>query len=79
MSPGERRRRRAKREREEAAFRVKISVLRAQGSSCANCEHRERAPFDASEKWICGLTSGFDGYTPVKLDHLCTDWNGKPG
>lgn len=73
MSPGEKRRRKAKREREQAAYEAAMAPLRAAGRSCLGCAHRKKS-FAAGNKHICTLTSDFHGYTIIKLTDLCADW-----
>jgi hypothetical protein len=69
MSPGEKRRRKAKREREDAARRVIVAGLRAAGASCATCAHCGHYPGDARR--TCIIDSDFEGYTIVSPDDLC--------
>lgn len=74
MSPGEKRRRKAKREREQAAYAAAVSALPT-GSCCCNCAHRGTMPL--SRKPICTLDSDFAGYTVVELMHVCPRWTTK--
>ena len=70
-SPGDRRRRLAKRERDRAKCEAQMSVLREAGACCGNCEHRDKAPFGMESKLVCGLESTGGWYTPTTHDRLC--------
>ena len=73
MSPGEKRRRQAKRERDRAAYDLLMAPLRASGSVCGTCAHFAKAPYDKT-KHICEIDTDKDGYTVVKADGLCPHW-----
>lgn len=72
-SPGEKRRRQAKRDRERAAYLTAVTTLRAAGASCATCKHRGARPVGGDGP-ICELDSDFHGYAPVKMTGLCPSW-----
>ena len=72
VSPGERRRRKAKRERDQAAYEAVMAPLRAAGACCGSCQHRGKYPM--TDDPICELDSDFEGYCKVKLDHLCPQY-----
>lgn len=74
MSPGEKRRRKAKRERERIAYEAAMASLQAKGANCEGCKHRMRTPPGCSGKWACEIDSDFEGYTIIKLDDLCPRW-----
>lgn len=70
MSPGDKRRRQAKRERDRAAHEVLIAPLRDSGAACGSCKHFAVAPYDRA-KHICEIDTDHDGYTVVKASGLC--------
>lgn len=70
VSPGERRRRLAKRERNRAAYEADMAPLRAAGRSCSTCAHYGKCPLGRH----CELDSDFEGYVLVKPDYLCPRW-----
>lgn len=70
-SPGEKRRRAAKRERERLAYEAAMKALREKGASCATCKHRGSRQFAEA---VCELTSDFYGYSKVKMTGLCPDY-----
>lgn len=72
MSPGEKRRRQLKRERDRAARDEKLSELRGRGASCATCAHFE---YVASIGMTCDLGSDFYGYQKARASGLCTQWS----
>lgn len=69
-SPGEKRRRRLKRERERAAYQAAMVPLRAAGCSCDACTHYGRC----SLGWHCEIESDFGGYALKKPTDLCPSW-----
>lgn len=72
-SPGEKRRRKAKREREQAAYAAAVALLRTAGASCATCKHRGIGPTDIG--LICEIDSDFHGYATVKMTDLCPSYS----
>ena len=73
MSPGEKRRRQAKRARDRSAYEALLAPLKAAGASCGSCDHYAKAPYDKT-KHICEIDTDRDGYTVVKADGLCPHW-----
>ncbi len=74
ISPGEKRRRKAKREREDAVLRVIMAGLRAAGASCGTCKHFSPYPGPGKDgQHICEMTSDYQGYTMATADGLCVD------
>lgn len=73
-SPGDIRRRAAKRNREFAVYQATMLELRVAGRSCATCVHRAKAPQTAKGKWCCELGSDNYSYQLVTMDHLCPQW-----
>lgn len=63
--------RRARNERERLAMNARLAELRSIGASCGNCKHRASAPMYGP---ICELGSDHQGYQPVKLTEICTQW-----
>ena len=76
-SPGDKRRREAKRERERVAYEAAMALLRAAGRSCASCAHFERVPTPFRNEWHCSIESDFHVYAVVKASHLCPKWKAK--
>ena len=76
MSPGDKRRRQAKRERDRAAYDLLMEPLRASGAVCGTCQNYKVAPYDRA-KHICEIDSDHDGYTVVKAGGLCPHWASK--
>lgn len=70
MGPEARQRRREKREKKLAEYRMVIVGLKAAGKFCSNCQHFGRAPVGLKDR-ICDLNSDSDGYAIVKPDHVC--------
>lgn len=71
MSPGEKRRRQAKRERERVAYEAAIAALPAE-ATCATCSHCRKYPH--KPKLSCELDSDFHGYAIVKPSDRCPRW-----
>lgn len=71
MSPGEKRRRKAKREREAAAYAAALAKL-PQHATCASCKHVDRVHH--KPKLSCLLESDFYGDLLVTPEHRCPDW-----
>ncbi len=69
-SPGEKRRRAAKRERERAAEDEAVRILRIQGASCSTCQNWIKSPVGRA----CDLDSDFYGYVLAKPNGLCSRW-----
>lgn len=67
-SPGEKRRRAAKRERERIAHEAAMATL-PEGASCSKCQHYEYAA--VLPGWHCALDSDWEGFVRVKPDHVC--------
>ena len=76
MSPGEKRRRKAKRERSQTAYKAAIAPLRAAGRSCASCHHYTRVPL--STKHHCAEESDHNGYAIVQPSYVCHLWQARP-
>jgi hypothetical protein len=70
MSPGEKRRRKLKREREQAAYEAALRPHLIAGHQCATCEHWGRS--EAGRH--CELESDFYGYVLKKPTDLCPSW-----
>lgn len=71
MSPGEKRRRKAKMERERIAREAAIAAL-PPGSSCASCSNRLHEPAQMKGKDACALDSDWEGYAIIKnLTEVC--------
>lgn len=68
-SPGEKRRRKAKREREQAAYAEALAAVTAQGFSCLTCKHRARTLI--GNQHHCELDSDHEGYAIVRPDYVC--------
>lgn len=68
-SLGEKARRARRREEKLAAYDAKVSVLRAAGASCGNCQHFGRIPI--SKDRCCDLDSDFSGYAITTADKIC--------
>lgn len=66
-SPGEKRRRKAKRIREQAAYAAAVAAVRATGASCSTCQHWIKSPVGRA----CDLESDFEGYTLRKAEDVC--------
>ncbi len=73
MSPGERARRKRKSTEKEALYAARVRAVRAAGGSCDNCKYILRDPSTLKGTY-CGLTSDFHGYTVIKPEHACADW-----
>ena len=73
ISPGDRRRRQAKRDRDRAAYDDAVALLRAHGASCSNCRNRIKSPVGPA----CDLDSDYEGYVRVKPDDVCPRWGEK--
>ena len=73
VSPGDRRRRQAKRERDRAVYEALLAPLKAAGASCGTCRNYKVAPYDKTKR-ICEIDTDRDGYTVVKADGLCPHW-----
>lgn len=71
-SPGERRRRLAKRERERDAYNAAIAAL-PMGSHCSNCALRLKNPGSLLGLY-CDLDSDFAGYAETSPDSVCPRW-----
>lgn len=75
MSPGEKRRRKAKRERDRARHQAAYDALKALGASCATCRHFAKAPFSLGGKGhICERDSDFEGYVRTTASDLCINF-----
>ncbi len=73
MSPGEKRRRQAKRERERIAAAAAIAALPV-GSSCGNCKHRLKKPAGLKND-ACDLDSDWEGYAVIRnISEVCPRW-----
>lgn len=72
MSPGEKRRRQAKRERERLAYEAALAALPS-GATCGTCAHCGKYPDGRGER-TCELDSDFSGHTIVQLDQVCPRW-----
>jgi hypothetical protein len=70
-SPGEKRRRAAKRERDRAAYAAALAALPA-GARCGTCRHVDR--LHTAPKLNCDLDSDFQGYQIVTENHRCPQW-----
>lgn len=68
-SPGEKRRRKAKRERELAAYALALAAVKSTGATCSTCANYIRAG-DLKEH-ACDLDSDFHGYAIVKPHYVC--------
>ena len=71
MSPGEKRRRAAKREREAAAYAAALAALPAD-ATCSTCRHLDRV--HVAPRLSCDLDSDFHGYAITRADHKCPRW-----
>lgn len=69
MSPGEKRRRKAKREREAAAYEAALAAVKATGATCSTCRHFGHMPQD--KRRTCELDSDWEGYAVVAAGHVC--------
>lgn len=67
-SPGEKRRRAAKRERERDAYQAAMAAL-PDGASCVTCKHYSYATMLPG--YHCSLDSDWEGYVRVKPDYVC--------
>lgn len=67
MSPGEKRRRAAKRARDHADYQAALAAVRATGATCSTCRNYINSPVGRA----CDLDSDFEGYVRVKPDHVC--------
>jgi hypothetical protein len=76
-SPGERKRRQAKRERDRSAYHSAMMALRAAGRSCGSCQHFGHAR--SLGKRCCELDSDFEGYVIRTADELCPRWAAQRG
>lgn len=76
MSPGEKRRRKAKAVRKRAAYEAVLAPLKAAGATCATCKHYGPRPNGLNSR-ICELDSDYEGYVSVKPSHLCTRYAAK--
>lgn len=77
MSPGERRRRKAKRQRQAAEYAKALAAVRAVGGCCGNCQHYERVPLPDREyrgKRHCSLDSDWEGYVMTRPEQACPRW-----
>lgn len=72
VSPGEQRRRQAKRERDRAAYSAALAALPV-GARCETCAHCGKYP-DGGSKRTCILDSDFDGYAIVQPTDVCPRW-----
>ena len=77
MSPGEKRRRAAKRQREHVSYAEAMIPLRAAGASCETCLHRNKIPPEYRRSY-CDLESDHTGYMPVTPTYLCSRYERKP-
>lgn len=68
VSPGERKRRQRKRERNRIAYNEAMKPLLASGASCSTCAHYGKSPLGRH----CELDSDFEGYVLTKPTDLCT-------
>lgn len=71
MSPGEKRRRKARREREAAVYAAQLAALPA-GARCDTCEHCDKVLM--APRMSCDLGSDFHGYAIVTAHHRCPSW-----
>jgi hypothetical protein len=71
MSPGEKRRRLANRERKRAVYDAAMAQL-PESAKCASCTHVDTEVY--APQLICDLDSGFDGYQLVTSNHRCPRW-----
>ena len=76
MSPGDKRRRQAKRDRDRAAYAAALAALPA-NAMCGTCRHADRV--HVAPKLSCDLDSDFNGYAIVAADHRCPSWAQKIG
>lgn len=72
-SPGEKRRRKAKRERERVAYQDAMAALPVE-ARCGNCKHRLNNPATLVGLY-CDLDSDFQGYAKTATDAVCPRWN----
>lgn len=71
MSPGDKRRRLAKRARDRVAYEAAIAALPIQ-ARCDTCEHVDRV--HTAPRLNCDLDSDFSGYQIVLAQHRCPRW-----
>jgi hypothetical protein len=73
VSPGERRRRARKRERDRIAYEAEMNPLRDAGASCGSCASFKRGSnvTIGADKHYCAAESDFEGYVIVRADGLC--------
>lgn len=71
MSPGEKRRRQAKQDRERLAYASALAALPAT-ASCSTCRHVDTVHH--KPRMSCLLESDFHGAMIVKPEHKCPLW-----
>ncbi len=72
MSPSKKQRRKAKREREQAAYAIALAAVKATGATCSTCVNYIRAHSISKTARACELDSDSDGYVIVRPDFVCT-------
>jgi hypothetical protein len=68
-SPGEKRRRKAQRERRRIAYANALAAIKATGATCSTCAHYGKVPL--RKKHCCELDSDFGGYVIVEPGDVC--------
>ncbi|WP_309567022.1 hypothetical protein [Methylobacillus flagellatus] len=76
MGPGEKARRKRKRERELAKHTALLAGLRTTGARCETCAHRGH---HSQYGVICELKSDWEGYVRVDLRQVCTSYAARGG